>query len=174
MPEDKVNEKADKNGTKRLLPVLIGVNVVLGLGLIVALIVAFSGPESGPAARTVPTAARSEKDPLVVRTDALMAELHCPCPTCGHSKLVACDEGCGERVVIREFVLEHLRSGADTATVRAHVKNYFGDLASIASAQAAWESKHAEAGNSTSLPSDKGEQLPPELLRLLESHKNDS
>ncbi|GMU21708.1 MAG: hypothetical protein AMXMBFR13_17980 [Phycisphaerae bacterium] len=174
MPVDRVNAKADKNSTKRLLPVLIGFNVVLGVGLIVALIAAFSGPESTSGTRTVSTTARSERDPLVVRADALIADLHCPCPTCGHSKLVACDSRCGERVAVRDFVLRHLRSGTNAATVLAHVKDRFGDLTTVAGAKAAWDSMHPQSGSSTSLPAEGTEELPPDLLRLLEQQQDGS
>lgn len=172
MSADKNAVKAELNRVKSVVPVLIVVNVVLGLAFVVALAFAMSGSGATTETTASSISARRELDPLAAQADALIAGLHCPCAGCGHSKFSKCDGRCGERVVVRDFVLQHLRSGTDAVTVLAHVKDRFGDLTTIAGAKTAWSSMQPEANSSTSLPTEGIEELPPDLMRLLEQDQD--
>jgi hypothetical protein len=165
---NKNTPKTESARVTRLVPVLIGVNVVLGLAFVITLAAALfgSGSHDDTAIPSVP--ANRPPEPLIAQADTLIADLHCPCAGCGHRKFSSCDTRCGERRVVRDFVLQHLRSGADALTALAHVEDRFGDLTSIAAAQAAWDSRHPQIEDATPVPPAETEELPPDWEPLEE------
>jgi hypothetical protein len=166
--------KTELNRVRKLVPVLIVANVLLGLAFIVALVFALFG--SGPSDDESAPRGSSQRsaDPLAARADALIVGLHCPCAGCGHSRLSECSGKCGERMAIRSFVLEHLRSDLAPETVLAHVRSRFGDLTTLAGAKAAWNARHGRTDTATTLPAEGIEELPPELLQFFEQQQDGS
>jgi len=174
MSSDKNARKAEaeRRRAKRMMPVLIVTNLVLGLAFAVALGMILLGDKLAVNSSSPrPTQAL---DRVGTRADALIADLHCPCPACGHSLLRQCDQHCGERLAVRKFVVQHLRSGTDPVTTLAHLKKNLGDLTTVSSAQAAWVSRHPEGQTPASSPAGEADEIPPELMQFFEDQQGNS